>query len=139
MSPQPDRATEDRRARAIERAIGLILRGGVLLSLGLLVAGIALTFAHHPAWLQDAPGFDALLRSGALAAPAITDLPAGLARLDGGAFSALGLLVLILTPVMRVAVSLFGFAVQRDRAYVAITAFVLAMLVVSFVVGKAAG
>ncbi len=139
MSPRADREAEDRRARAIERAIGLILRGGVLISLGLLVAGIALTFARNPAWLHDAPGFDALLRSGALAAPAITDLPAGLARLDGGAFSALGLLVLILTPVMRVAVSLLGFAVQRDRAYVAITAFVLAMLVVSFVVGKAAG
>jgi uncharacterized membrane protein len=38
---------------------------------------------------------------------------------------------------VRVAVSTAAFAQQRDRAYVAITLVVLALLGVSFVLGKA--
>ncbi|MBV6520381.1 MAG: hypothetical protein MNPFHGCM_00487 [Gemmatimonadaceae bacterium] len=40
----------------------------------------------------------------------------------------LGLLVLIATPVVRVAFALFAFARQRDWIYVAITSTVLALL-----------
>ncbi len=41
----------------------------------------------------------------------------------------LGLLILIATPIARVALSLFAFVRQRDRTYVAITAIVLALLI----------
>ena len=40
----------------------------------------------------------------------------------------LGLLILIATPVARVVFSLVGFALERDRVYVAITIVVLAVL-----------
>jgi uncharacterized membrane protein len=40
-----------------------------------------------------------------------------------------GLLVLIATPILRVAFSVFAFALQRDRLYVTITLLVLAVLV----------
>lgn len=43
----------------------------------------------------------------------------------------LGLLVLIATPVARVAFSLFTFVRQRDTTYVAITCIVLALLLLS--------
>ena len=43
----------------------------------------------------------------------------------------LGLLVLMATPVARVAFSLFAFVRQRDWAYVAITTLVLALLTAS--------
>jgi len=43
----------------------------------------------------------------------------------------LGLLILIATPVARVIFSLVGFALERDRVYVAITLVVLAVLVYS--------
>lgn len=46
-----------------------------------------------------------------------------------------GLLVLILTPVARVAVSVIAFHFQRDRAYVLITSLVLALLILSFAMG----
>ena len=42
-----------------------------------------------------------------------------------------GLLILIATPVMRVAFSVFVFLRQRDRLYIAITLFVLAILIYS--------
>ena len=49
----------------------------------------------------------------------------------------LGLLLLIATPVARVAFSIVAFALEGDRLYVAITAVVLALLVLSFAVGAA--
>jgi uncharacterized membrane protein len=42
-----------------------------------------------------------------------------------------GLLILIATPVARVIFSLMGFALERDRVYVAITLVVLAILAYS--------
>lgn len=41
----------------------------------------------------------------------------------------MGVLVLILTPVMRVALSLADFAIQRDWLYALITAIVLAVII----------
>jgi uncharacterized membrane protein len=47
----------------------------------------------------------------------------------------LGILLLIATPVVRVAISVVLFAVQRDRRYVLITAVVLALLLTSLMSG----
>jgi uncharacterized membrane protein len=44
--------------------------------------------------------------------------------------------VLIATPVLRVAVSVIGFASQRDWIYVFLTLFVLLVLVGSLLSGK---
>ena len=44
----------------------------------------------------------------------------------------LGLLLLILTPIARVAFSLAGFALERDGVYVGLTFVVLAILIYSF-------
>ena len=43
----------------------------------------------------------------------------------------LGLIVLVATPIVRVAASLVGFALEGDRLYVGITAVVLAILLAS--------
>ena len=48
-----------------------------------------------------------------------------------------GLVLLIATPVIRVAVSLVAFTRERDRTFVAITATVLFLLLLSFLLGKA--
>jgi uncharacterized membrane protein len=47
----------------------------------------------------------------------------------------IGLLLLVATPVARVIFSLIGFAAERDRLYVALTAIVLAILAYSLVAG----
>jgi uncharacterized membrane protein len=47
----------------------------------------------------------------------------------------LGILVLIATPALRVALSVGFFISERDRFYVVITLLVLAVLVASFVLG----
>ena len=43
----------------------------------------------------------------------------------------LGVIALLLTPIMRVVLSLFDFVKQRDWLYVAITTFVLTVIVVN--------
>jgi len=45
----------------------------------------------------------------------------------------LGLLLLVCTPIARVAFSMAGFALEHDRTYVALTAVVLAILVYGLV------
>jgi uncharacterized membrane protein len=47
----------------------------------------------------------------------------------------LGLLLLIATPVARVAMSLVAFILQRDRVYVVVTLIVLAVLIFSLTGG----
>lgn len=61
----------------------------------------------------------------------------GTAELRGQSIVMLGVLVLIATPVVRVAASVVLFAAERDRMYVAITTLVLLLLIVSFVIGAA--
>lgn len=47
----------------------------------------------------------------------------------------LGVVVLMLTPIMRVVLSLVDFSIQRDWLYMAITAIVLVVIIVNSLVG----
>ena len=123
-----DKAAErDELLRRAELIISDVLRGGVLLSAGLIALGVILYYAHYFA-------------NGGHAA---TEIPrtlgtvvGGLGRLDPVSVIATGLLVLLATPVVRVAVSIVAFALERDRAYVIITSLVLLILLISFFSGR---
>jgi uncharacterized membrane protein len=56
----------------------------------------------------------------------------GLTTGDPATIIQLGVLLLIATPVARVAFALVAFAIERDRLYVAVSATVLAVLLFSF-------
>jgi uncharacterized membrane protein len=56
--------------------------------------------------------------------------------LSGRGIIQLGLLVLIATPVARVAFSVFAFLREGDRLYVGVTLVVLALLLYSLGVGR---
>ncbi len=60
-----------------------------------------------------------------------SDLPARLAVLEPLAITQLGLIVLLATPVLRVATSVLAFALEGDRLYSAMTAAVLVVLLTS--------
>jgi len=51
----------------------------------------------------------------------------------------LGLLVLLFTPVMRVAVSIVAFLIERDWLYTLVTSAVLLLLLTGILLGKAGG
>ena len=63
------------------------------------------------------------------------DALSGLRNMQGQAIVVTGLLLLIATPVMRVAVSILIFLHQRDRIFTIITITVLCFLLISFVLG----
>jgi uncharacterized membrane protein len=113
--------------KRVETAIANLLRFGVLLSAGLIVIGAALYLWRHGqsaavyrVFRDDLPE---LRTVGGIFHSAFT--------LSGRGVIQLGLLALIATPVARVVLSIWGFAVMRDRTYVVIASLVLATLLYS--------
>ena len=124
--------------RRAELLLSNVLRGGVLTSLGVILAGTLVTFIRHPEYVSSLQELARLTQPGAAFPNTLRDVVAGLAELRGQAIVVLGLLILIATPVARVAVSILLFLEERDRTYAAITAIVFLLLILSFVVGTVA-
>ncbi|WP_297905505.1 DUF1634 domain-containing protein [Metallibacterium sp.] len=133
----PLQATElTRRVRQVELAISWVLRIGVLVSVMVIAAGLLLMFLHHPLQtrlLDDGSNYHAQVQPGAHFPHDLTQLRAALAAGHGRGVIVLGVLLLILTPVLRVAVSVLSFVYERDPPMVLVTLFVLLVLVLSFV------
>ena len=118
-------------------AIAVLLRGGVLLSIGVVILGLTFTFVHHPQYVWSKTDLGQLTSPTAIYPHTIRDVIAQTAAHRGQAIVMLGLLLLIATPIARVAFSVVAFIVERDRIYVAITMVVLALLVGSLLFGAA--
>ncbi len=113
--------------RRLELIIGNLLRAGVTLAAVVVIAGAAIFLARHgrsPADYRvfrgeptDLRTWDGILRAAF--------------GLQGRGIIQLGLVLLIATPVARVAIAAFGFARERDRLYVAVTILVLLILLYS--------
>lgn len=127
------------RVRRVEILISTILRVGVIASLSIVLLGLVLSFIHHPDYLNSPEALTQFLIPGRFIPHTFHDLAWGLRHLHGEAVIMLGLLLLIATPVIRVAVSILVFLHERDWTFVLITAFVLAMLILSFFLGKVEG
>lgn len=126
----------------MELMISYILRGGVLLSAVVILCGIALAAATRntgyasiqPHHLPDILSFHAAAGPGYFPTAPTTVLRAAL---DGKPYAiiGLGMLLLIATPILRVALSVVFFFAQRDWLYTTVTVFVLAVLLVSLIIG----
>ncbi len=132
----PYDAELDPRVRRVELLISNLLRGGVIASLSLIVLGTIITFVQHPAYFSQSAELERLTAPNSPFPHALHALAGGLRDLRGEAIVTLGLLVLIATPVVRVAVSIFAFIYQGDRVYTLITAGVLCLLLLSLVLGR---
>jgi uncharacterized membrane protein len=125
---RPKRAWSDER---MEQMIGTLLISGVIVAALIVLVGGVLYLIRYGAALPDYTVFrgePAELRN--------------LFGIVGGGLSfqirgviQLGLLLLIATPVARVAFSILAFALQRDRTYVIVTLIVLGVLIYSLVGG----
>jgi uncharacterized membrane protein len=107
----------------LNRLLAYSLRIGVLLGTILSLVGLGswAIRGFGPIGSVNGSNVDSLLAS------AITGNPAGIVYL--------GVIILIATPIFRVALSVLFFAVEKDRKYVAITLLVLGMLVFALVSG----
>lgn len=128
----------------VELFIAQLLRWGVILSFTIVGIGIVLVLVTGRTGYQSIRFDD--LNSIIQFHPdhpdypnTINDVVAGIVAFKPYALISFGLLVLIAIPVMRVAVSVVAFFVERDWTYVLITAFVLGVLILSFMLGVAGG
>jgi uncharacterized membrane protein len=125
-----------REPRDIESWISILLRTGVLLSLLLLGVGTTLSFWHHPAYFWDQTQLKDLIGNSAAFPHSARDVARSVEAVRGRGLVTLGLGVLILTPILRVAASTLVFWRQKDRVFTTITAVVLGLLLLSLTLGK---
>lgn len=113
--------------RRMELIVGRVLQLGVLVAAGVVVAGAVPFLLRHGA----APADFGTFQAGPAALRSVPGIVRGALALDSRAVLQLGLVLLIATPVARVALSLAAFVLQRDRLYTGMTAVVLALLLYS--------
>jgi uncharacterized membrane protein len=105
----------------------------------LIAIGTIVTFLHHGIYFSS-PTSLSDIRAGRAAFPTtLSGVLHGIAQGQGRAIIAAGLLTLIATPILRVAVSIAIFAITGDRTFTAVTVAVLALLMISFLIGNATG
>ncbi|MEO7145198.1 MAG: DUF1634 domain-containing protein [Bryobacteraceae bacterium] len=108
----------------LERIISVLLRAGVLLSAAVVLAGGASFLLSHG---NQATSFH-VFHAAPSAYRSIHAIVWGAAHFDSLAIIQFGLLLLIATPVARVALSVAAFALERDRTYTVVSLIVLGIL-----------
>ena len=129
VQPDGSDAARDRQGdeHAIELVIGKLLRACVIATTLVVIAGAVLylpgalhehvaygTFRGEPAAFRSVLGILRLAMTG-----------------DGRGIIEAGMLLLVLTPILRVAFSAIAFLYERDHLYVVLTLIVLGLLLFS--------
>lgn len=113
--------------RRTELILGNVLRYSVMLAALIVIVGAIMLLVKGDSFSKDYSVFiqgpHDLRSVGGVIHLAFTGSPLGVIQL--------GLLALILTPILRVALSIIAFAMERDVLYVMLTLFVLTLLLLS--------
>ena len=115
--------------RRVETVVGQLLRAGVILSAGVVLLGGIVFLIRHGLELANYrvfAGEPSELRT-------LRGIFNRVLAFRGRGIIQLGLLLLIATPIARVAFSIFGFVEEKDGMYVAFTTIVLTILLYSLV------
>jgi uncharacterized membrane protein len=119
----------------IEQVVSILLRTGVLISGLIVFSGGVYFLLRHSSEEVDFSQFHGEASIDRL----VPEIVSGAIHLRARSIIQLGILALIATPILRVAISLAGFVFERDRNYVLITAIVLAILLYSLISGATGG
>ncbi len=124
--------------RSYNDIVSKVLRGGVVASLVSIVVGIILIFIYGRAdgftistLANVREPFAQQLRSSLLLP---SNFLSGMIHLDGAYFIAVGLWILVFTPITVVVISLFEFAERKNIRYVVMSIIVLINLFVAMFV-----
>ena len=113
----------------LNRSVGNLLRLGVLLSVVTSLFGFVKLFFE---------GFKMPKDYASLGVPEGTiwkSLYISLGKFEGMAIIQLGILILILTPLVRIIFALVGYIKEKDYTYVVVSMIVLAIMLVRFLMG----
>ncbi len=113
--------------RRLETIIGRLLQAGVLLAAAVVTIGALAYLAGHHADRVNYRSFVA----GEPEICTVSGIVRSAAHLSSLGIIQFGLLILIATPVARVALAIAGFALERDRLYTVVSLIVLLILLAS--------
>jgi uncharacterized membrane protein len=112
----------------LEKIIGQLLRYGVLLSSLVVLAGGIVYLIRHGRQLPQYGTFTGEPDKMRTPVPMWKAILNG----EGRPLIALGLLLLIATPIARIVFSIFGYLMEKDYLYMLITGIVLAVILWNF-------
>ncbi|WP_264537320.1 DUF1634 domain-containing protein [Flavobacterium sp. N1736] len=112
--------------------IGNLLRYGVWISLSVAFIGGIVYLMHHGYDIEDYSVFKENDRNIFEVIAAVYN---GVISGSGESIIFFGVILLFLTPVFRVLLSLFSFLLEKDYLYVAITAIVIGIIILSISFG----
>jgi len=121
----------------VEQYIGKLLRYGVMLACAITSFGGIVYIVQRNGKMPDYSsvpsgtpftGVELYLRELSTILPRVMDF-------DGAAIIQLGVIVLIATPILRVAFSAVSFLIEKDYMYVIITLIVLSIIVANMIFG----
>lgn len=115
----------------VEELLGKLLRAGVIIAAAVVLAGGIVYLVRHGA---ETPNYR-FFHGEPTDLRRVSGILTNVLTLRGRGLIQFGVLMLILTPVARVAFSLLAFIRQRDYTYVVVTALVLALLLYGLVGG----
>jgi uncharacterized membrane protein len=118
----------------MQLVIGNLLRGGVLLSMTIVILGGIIYLIRHGAQFPEYKTFHGQPQG----FRTITGIFHSVWTGRGRGIIQLGILVLIATPIFRVAFSVIGYLREKDYLYMAITFLVLCIILFSMLGGKGA-
>jgi len=116
----------------VEELIGTLLQAGVTLAATVVLFGASVYLIRHG---RATPQFH-VFKGEPTDLRTISGIVKDALAFQGRGLIQLGLLLLIATPVARVAFSAAAFAIQRDRLYVMVTLIVLVVLIYSLMGGR---
>jgi uncharacterized membrane protein len=122
VAATPEEEHAAREKRNLEALIHKVVSFGLVLSVVLLLTGLLLDLVLQ----RDVP----------TAVPEFSEVMERVFQLRPSGFLALGLLVLIATPILRVIGSVIAFLYEGDWRYAGITFLVLCIVILSVIFGK---
>lgn len=125
------------RGYRIELVISAILLAGVLVSAVLVGIGLVILFTGHSASLENSKTYHHITAVTYPFPHTVPSIRQAVQAGSGQGYIMLGLVVLVLTPIVRVMTSVFLFAYERDGPMALITLFVLIVLISSYFIGIA--
>lgn len=117
-----------------EVGISLVLQIGVTVSVATILLGVILLFVQQESTLHVV-SYDTYLSTHAAFAHSLGSIARAVAAGDSLGIIEFGVLLLIMTPITRVAMSFVLFLHKRDTPMILVTAMVFLVLVGSFSLG----
>jgi uncharacterized membrane protein len=120
-------STNPTQDKSVEEIIGILLRTGVMLAAAVILAGGIFFLVRY----GSSPTHYSMFQSEPDELRHVMGILRYALALHARGIIQLGILLLIATPVARVAFTVFAFAYERDWTYVVVTLIVLGLLLYS--------